>query len=143
VVGFSEDGCIISAYQFLWLKEFVSFVDKKGATMVFKTTTMEVMGILLHMVSNIELIQNRVMIDFFKLITWPGITVGKTNMSRKMKWPQLYSELLISWGQSTIVIFMSSMFHGYCHGRLKWWTGCPDSLLHRPLTENLSVLLVL
>jgi hypothetical protein len=47
-LGFDEEGCIVNAFQFFWEKSFVSFLDSKGAEMGSKTTTLEMIGILLH-----------------------------------------------------------------------------------------------
>jgi hypothetical protein len=47
-VGFDEDGCIINAYQFWWDKEFIAWSDSKGSKMGSKTASLELIGILLH-----------------------------------------------------------------------------------------------
>jgi hypothetical protein len=41
-------GCIINAYQFWWDKEFIEWSDSKGSKMGSKTTSLEFIGILLH-----------------------------------------------------------------------------------------------
>jgi hypothetical protein len=50
-IGFDEEGCIISAFQVIWQEKFINFIDNKGAKMGAKTTTLEIIGILLHIVS--------------------------------------------------------------------------------------------
>jgi hypothetical protein len=49
-IGFDSEGIIICAYQFQWTKDFISFIDSKGACMGSKTTSLEIIGILLHLV---------------------------------------------------------------------------------------------
>jgi hypothetical protein len=47
-VGFDEEGCIINSFQFFWESDFISWKDEKGSSMGSKTTTLEMIGILLH-----------------------------------------------------------------------------------------------
>jgi hypothetical protein len=47
-VAFDEEGCFINAYQFFWETDFISWQDEKGSTMGSKTTTLEMIGILIH-----------------------------------------------------------------------------------------------
>lgn len=46
-LAFNEDGDIILTFQFIWPKEFFIFHDKKGAIMGNKTTSLELLGILI------------------------------------------------------------------------------------------------
>jgi hypothetical protein len=55
-VGFDEEGRIISAYQLFWQESFISFLDEKGSQMGSKTTSLEVLGVLLHLLYFPELI---------------------------------------------------------------------------------------
>jgi hypothetical protein len=53
------DGIIISAYQVWWNANFIKFKDSKGAEMGSKTTTLEMIGILLHLVFYPHLFSNQ------------------------------------------------------------------------------------
>jgi hypothetical protein len=57
-IGFNYEGIIINAYQFFWPKKFIQFHDAKGACMGAKTTSLEILGILLHLVYFPELFIN-------------------------------------------------------------------------------------
>jgi hypothetical protein len=57
-VGFDEERHIISSYQLFLSWEFLSFVDSKGARMEAKTTTLEILGVLLHIVLFPRLFEN-------------------------------------------------------------------------------------
>jgi hypothetical protein len=53
-IGFDEQGVVISAFQFFWSKNFVSWKDSKGAEMGSKTTTLEILGVLCNVILNLE-----------------------------------------------------------------------------------------
>jgi hypothetical protein len=55
-IGFDEEGHIVSAFQFFWPEEFLYVVDGKGARMGSKTTTLEILGVLLQFVLFPELL---------------------------------------------------------------------------------------
>jgi hypothetical protein len=58
-VGFSEDGQVIFAYQFLWPKKFITeLVDEKGVKFADKTTTLEMIGLLAPLLLRPELFKN-------------------------------------------------------------------------------------
>ncbi len=47
-VGFAEDGTVVFANQFIWPENFItSSVDEKGVKFVDKTTTLEMIGLLM------------------------------------------------------------------------------------------------
>jgi hypothetical protein len=58
-IGLDEEGNIIHAYQVFWSKNFVNFVDEKGARMGSKTCTLEILGILLHFICSMERMKNQ------------------------------------------------------------------------------------
>jgi hypothetical protein len=66
-VGFAEDGAIIFAYQFTWPEQFIRFyTDEKGVRFGDKTTTLEVIGLLMPLLLVPELLMNqhvRIMVD--------------------------------------------------------------------------------
>jgi hypothetical protein len=58
-IGFDEQGVVISAFQFFWSKNFVSWKDNKEAEMGSKTTTLEILGVLCNVVLNLDLLFNQ------------------------------------------------------------------------------------
>jgi len=59
-VGFNEDGEVIFAHQFLWPKAFITkAVDENGIRFGDKTTTLEVLGLLMPFVLVPELLVNQ------------------------------------------------------------------------------------
>jgi hypothetical protein len=55
-IGFDEEGHIVSAFQFIWPEKFLNAVDRKGARMGSKTTTLEILGVLFHILLFPELL---------------------------------------------------------------------------------------
>jgi len=66
-VGFAEDGTIIFAHQFTWPETFIRIAaDEKGVRFGDKTTTLEVIGLLMPLLLVPELLVNqhvRIMVD--------------------------------------------------------------------------------
>jgi hypothetical protein len=58
-IGFDYEGHIISAYQYFWSEKLIQYHDAKGASMGAKTTSLEILGILLHLVYFPNLFTNR------------------------------------------------------------------------------------
>jgi len=50
-VSFDENGEIMFAYQYIWEEKFVKYIDQKGARMGNKTTTLELIGLLFHILA--------------------------------------------------------------------------------------------
>ncbi len=80
-VGFAEDGTIIFANQLLWSENFITHaVDEKGVRYGDKTTTLEMIGLLIPFVMAPELLlkSNVVLrVDFF------GTVYGMENRASK------------------------------------------------------------
>jgi hypothetical protein len=57
-VGFAEDGTVVFANQFIWPENFItSSVDEKGVKFADKTTTLEMIGLLMPLLLVPELFQ--------------------------------------------------------------------------------------
>jgi hypothetical protein len=57
-VGFAEDGTVVFANQFIWPENFItSSVDEKGVKFADKTTTLEMIGLLMPLLLVLELFQ--------------------------------------------------------------------------------------
>jgi hypothetical protein len=80
-VGFSEDGTIALAFQYIWPSEFVkSATDENGIRFGDKTTTLEAIGVLLAIVQFPEFFKNRhVVVKIDNL----GVVWGLLNMKAK------------------------------------------------------------
>jgi hypothetical protein len=57
-VGFAEDGTVVFVNQFLWPEVFITkWVDEKGVKYGYKTTTLEMLGLLMPLLLVPELFQ--------------------------------------------------------------------------------------
>jgi hypothetical protein len=80
-IGFSEDGTIALAFQYIWPSEFVkTATDRNGIRYGDKTTTLEAIGVLLAIVQFPEFFKNRhVVVRIDNL----GVVWGLLNMKAK------------------------------------------------------------
>ena len=57
-MGFAEDGTVVFANQFLWPEDFITKrVDEKGVKYGYKTSTPEMLGLLMPLLLVPELFQ--------------------------------------------------------------------------------------
>jgi hypothetical protein len=129
-VGFDEEGKIISAYQVLWNESFISFVDNKGAHMGSKTTTLEIIGVLLHVLLFPELVKNRI------------VVFETDNMACYFGWQNKYVKedavaSIIVRALALLEPLLNSEFHIQHVPRMSSWEACVVDRLSRKSTTTL------
>jgi len=130
-IMFNEDGEIIHAFQKIWDKKFFEFQDSKGAIMGRKTTSLELMGLLLHIVSCPEKLLGQHLIFRVDNIS---CCFGLTNKYAKN---DVIASILIR----TILLvtsYLGSVVHPEHLPRLSTWEGRVVDRLSRLSTTSMS-----
>jgi hypothetical protein len=130
-VGFDKDGAIISAFQFIWEKEFFEFVDEKGAKMGSKTTSLEILGVLINILLNCKTIKNE------------HIICKVDNIACKYGWESkaikndIIATILIR-AMHVITNYLGCFITIVHLPRISSWEGCIVDRLSRHSTSNKS-----